>query len=52
MLVVSGSARLIKTLASDKEIVDISRLANGVYNVVIVDGLSKERTVRRLVKVQ
>ena len=52
MLVVYGSARLIKTLASDKERVDISRLANGVYNVVITDGLSKERTARRLVKVQ
>lgn len=52
VLVVYGSARLIKTLASDKERVDISGLANGVYSVVITDGLSIERTARRLVKVQ
>jgi hypothetical protein len=49
---VLGKEVLTVVVTSNKQRVDISGLANGVYNVVITDGLSKERTVRRLVKVQ
>ena len=47
---VYGSARLIRTITDDKELIDISSLANGVYSVVIKDPQTKERTMQMLIK--
>ena len=47
---VVGSARLTMTIMNDKQQVDISGLANGVYSLVITDPATKERTTQMLVK--
>jgi len=49
---VVGLARLTMNITDDTEQVGISGLANGVYNVVITDPITKVRTARKLVKAQ
>jgi len=49
---VYGSARLTMTIMNDKQQVDISELANGVYMVEIIHQLTMERITRKLVRAQ
>jgi hypothetical protein len=49
---VYGSARLTMTMSNDKQQVDISELANGVYMVEIIHQLTMERITRKLVRAQ
>ena len=49
---VLGKEVLTVSVTSNKQQVNINSLPNGVYNIVITDPLTKERTARNLVKAQ